>query len=73
MPNLSLARIMYGTNEDFRTSPSLRVPARRTRLSEPREEEGRGGRGSVSPATLAGLLLKTWTALTGRNGTSSGR
>lgn len=66
MSNLSLARIMYGTNEDLHPSHSMRwsnlgsPAAGVSRVSLDREPTGSG---SVS---FGGLLHKAWTSLTNR-------
>ena len=64
MPNFSLARIMYGTNEDFRASGWMSTSA----ISSPgllNPENSAGGNGS-SHLSLGAFLHKAWAALTAR-------
>ncbi|MGB7845325.1 MAG: hypothetical protein WBL63_06900 [Candidatus Acidiferrum sp.] len=66
MPNLSLARIMYGTNEGLHTSRAMSAPtfssltAQSVSENSPRESAGSGS------GTLSQLLHKAWTALNGQ-------
>jgi len=63
MFNLSLARIMYGTNEDFHTSQStlwasLRAPARLLARTDMTSETAGSGASS-----FRGLLHRAWSSL----------
>ena len=66
MPNFSLARIMYGTNEDFRATGWMSTSA----LSSPglpnsADPASRGGESSY--LSLGAYLHKAWVALTARH------
>lgn len=65
MPNFSLARIMYGTNEDFRAAGWMSSSA----VSSPGSsgtDASRGGGGS-NHLSLAAYLHRAWAALTARH------
>jgi peroxiredoxin len=63
MNNLSLARIMYGTSEDFRATTALRIPGYSS-LARPVSATGFSRVEAVSVSeTLSGLLQKAWAAL----------
>lgn len=66
MFNLSLARIMYGTKEDFHTShsmlwSSLRTPAAGFSPASVGSENAASGR-----VSLSALLHKAWISVTNR-------
>jgi hypothetical protein len=66
MPNLSLARIMYGTNEDIRAAGWMSTSAVSSPSSSSGAEaaSGRAGSGHLS---LGAYLHKAWVALTARH------
>jgi hypothetical protein len=59
MPNQSLARIMYGTSQEYSlaVASNARVPSQ-TNLSNPEES-----RSVQEPETIAELLSKAWARL----------
>ena len=63
MASLSLARIMYGTNEDFRaldwTAASALAPS-----AQPISAVSSKAGGALDASTLGGILRKAWFALT---------
>lgn len=61
MINLSLARIMYGTNEDLH-APQAVVSAQYSALSA--QSVNQNPSGGSSATTLGGLLHKAWFHLT---------
>jgi len=65
MANLSLARIMYGTSEDFRASTGTSTTARSTLSAQSVSEN------SHEPAaeheTLGELLHRAWTHLSSKH------
>jgi hypothetical protein len=65
MTNLSLARIMYGTSEDFHTSISTTSSALATQSSGSLNENSR--KLGDDPETLAELLHRAWTNLSGKH------
>ena len=65
MTNLSLARIMYGTSQDFHTSTSTTAPMHPSQSSGPFEENS--GRIGDEPETLAELLHRAWTNLSSKH------
>jgi hypothetical protein len=64
MANLSLARIMYGTSEDFHAAQPVRPPAFSTLSSQSRLQNSVEANSMSEPATLGELLHKAWAALT---------
>ena len=63
MMNVSLARIMYGTNEDLHASHSMNAAGN---PSPAHQSAGSGAVGKATNAasgTLGGLLQKAWAAL----------
>lgn len=62
MTNLSLARIMFGTNEDLHASSSMNAPAISS-LSMLSSEGNMAAKDVSSPSgTLGRLLHKAWAA-----------
>jgi hypothetical protein len=60
MNNMSLARIMYGTNEDFHATTSMyrpTVPLRAIATMDNRHEA------ASTHGTLTGLLYKVWARI----------
>jgi hypothetical protein len=64
MANLSLARIMYGTSEDFHAAQPVRPPAFSAFSSQSGFQNSAESNSMSEPATLGGLLHKVWTTLT---------
>jgi hypothetical protein len=64
MTNLSLARIMYGTHEDFHTAGSMQAPGYSSLTAQAGREKVAG---TGHPATLRAVLHKAWVSLTGRD------
>lgn len=62
MMNLSLARIMYGTNEDLHTWGSMNAPAVSS-LTMSSEGHSAVQNTSLAPGSLSRLLHKAWAAL----------
>jgi len=63
MTNLSLARIMYGTNQDFHTASSMYGP-RISSLHLPSADDSSAAKSAMlASTTLGGLLRKAWAAL----------
>jgi hypothetical protein len=63
MNSLSLARIMYGTSEDYRATSSMSIPGYRS-LARPLGAASFSRVEALSfPETLSGLLQKAWAAL----------
>ena len=65
MANFSLARIMYGTNEDFRATGWMSTSA----VSSPgsiNSADSTSGGAESSHLSLAAYLHKAWAALTAR-------
>jgi hypothetical protein len=63
MPNFSLARIMYGTNEDFRATGWMSTSALPSPgLASSAESANRAA--ASSHLSLGAYLYKAWTALT---------
>ena len=67
MSNLSLARIMYGTNEDFRT----RRPSRRQGLSAVAIPMPTNQLAAWEPPTLQEFFRTVWQSLTRKGRASS--
>ena len=67
MANLSLARIMFGTNEDFHASHGLGAPAFLSLPAQPVLEHSAKASGGSEPATLSELIHKAWTNFTGKH------
>jgi hypothetical protein len=65
MTNLSLARIMYGTSEDLHASTTTTASALATQSSGLLDENS--PKSSDEPDTLAELLHKAWTNLSGKH------
>jgi hypothetical protein len=67
MPNFSLARIMYGTNEDFRASGWMSNSAGSSPGSpNSADSANRGAESSHLSLSLGDYLHKAWAALTAR-------
>jgi hypothetical protein len=65
MPNFSLARIMYGTNEDIRAAGWMSTPAVSSSGSQSTADAASSaGSGYLS---LGAFLHKAWVALTARH------
>ncbi len=65
MVNMSLARIMYGTNDDVHAHYSTSLAAYSARSTTPVWDLSE--KSAVSqPAGTAGILSKAWCALTGK-------
>jgi hypothetical protein len=67
MANLSLARIMFGTNEDLHSSQPANVPRSSSLRTQPAEENSSETSVTSEPDPLGELLHKAWTNLTGRH------
>ena len=65
MPNFSLARIMYGTNEDIRAAGWMSTPAVSSAGSQ-RTADAASGRAGSGHLSLGAYLRKAWVALTAR-------
>jgi hypothetical protein len=63
MPNFSLARIMYGTNEDFRASGWMSISAVSSPGS-PNSADSASRGAESSHLSLGDYLHKAWAALT---------
>jgi len=63
MMNVSLARIMYGTNEDLHASHSMNAVGIPSPAHQPAGRGAAGKAGDPSSGTLGGLLHKAWAAL----------
>ena len=66
MSSLSLARIMYGTNEDTHASHSMNASALSAHTSRSVQENSANAINVSEHATLGQLLHKVWTILTGK-------
>lgn len=62
MTNLSLARIMYGTNADLHAWRSMNAPAVSS-LATPLGEHSTAQAAAPASGSLSRLLQKAWTAL----------
>jgi hypothetical protein len=60
MSNVSLARIMYGTNDDSHSRPSVKAPG----ISSSVVQVPTNPFGGSEPLTLQELLHKAWLHLT---------
>lgn len=65
MINMSLARIMYGTNEDVHVSSSINPSAFSARSSQSTRQDSVKSGPSGGFGRLSGILRKACTALTG--------
>jgi hypothetical protein len=65
MTNLSFARIMYGTSEDFQGSINMNASAL-SALSTPSSNSG-AAKSVVETETLGELLRRAWVNLSGRS------
>lgn len=63
MTRLSLARIMYGTNEDIHTSTAISAKALASLAVRSSGEAAVGGEGVSAAGTLSQLLHKAWAVL----------
>jgi len=63
MTNLSLARIMYGTNQDFHPASSMYGPNISSLHVLSADDSSAGKSTNLAFATLGGLLRKAWAAL----------
>ena len=66
MPNFSLARIMYGTNEDFRATGWMNTSGISSPDLSSSANSSSASTGS-SQLSLGAYLHKAWTALTARD------
>jgi len=64
MANLSLARIMYGTNEDFHASSAMSEPQFASFAAQTVSSNLAKSTNASEPATLSELLHKVWSKLT---------
>jgi hypothetical protein len=63
MTNLSLARIMYGTNQSFYATNSIHG-SNTASLRVPFADDGSAGKSAtLASTTLGGLLRRAWAAL----------
>jgi hypothetical protein len=67
MTNLSLARIMYGTNEDLHASHPPGAPASSSLAVPPVDENPEKTNAASEPDALGELLHKAWVNLTGKH------
>jgi hypothetical protein len=63
MASLSLARIMYGTSEDFHPAHCASAPASSSLTAPPAVENLAAANAAAEPDTLGELLHKAWTIL----------
>lgn len=63
MMNVSLARIMYGTNEDLHASHSMNVAGVPSLASQSAAGDAARKAAGSGSGTLGGLLHKAWAAL----------
>ena len=67
MANLSLARIMYGTNEDLHASRPANAPASSPLAAPPVDENPAKANAAAEPDAFGELLHKAWVNLTGKH------
>lgn len=67
MANLSLARIMYGTNEDLHAAQPASAPAPSSLTAPLVEEKPANTTAASEPDALGELLHRAWTNLTGKH------
>jgi hypothetical protein len=67
MANLSLARIMFGTNEDLHASQPASVPRSSSLAAEPADENSSETSVTSEPDALGEWLHKAWNNLIGRH------
>jgi len=67
MANLSLARIMYGSNRDVHASNGMSAPAFSPFASQPAIEDSVKASAGSEPTTLGELLHKAWAVLTSKH------
>jgi hypothetical protein len=67
MANLSLARIMFGTNEDLHASQPASVPGSPSLAAEPANKNLSETSVTSEPGALGEVLRKAWTNLTRRH------
>lgn len=60
MTNLSLARIMYGTAEDFHAGPQMSAPASSSFVAPSASANPAQTSSSAEPGTLGKLFRKAW-------------
>jgi hypothetical protein len=65
MKTLSLARIMYGTSEEFHVSDGVDRPAASS--FPPSSSTNHADGNATEPESLGELLHRAWTNLSGRN------
>jgi hypothetical protein len=63
MMNVSLARIMYGTNEDLHAPHSMNATGIPSPVHQPGGSGTAGKAASAASGTLGGLLHRAWAAL----------
>lgn len=66
MAKLSLARIMYGTNEDLHASEPTGPPSASSLASKPAHQNSAKTDSVSGPDALGELLHKAWSNLTGK-------
>lgn len=67
MANLSLARIMFGTNDDLHASQPASVPRSSSLAPQPADEMSAQASVTSEPDALGELLHKVWTNLAGKH------
>lgn len=65
MNNLSLARIMYGTNQEFHPSDNLKTST--SVVFSAFSPIGGGNQSAAQPQTLGQLLHRAWMNLSGKS------
>jgi hypothetical protein len=65
MNNLSLARIMYGTSQEFHSSDNFNTSA--SPAFSASSPAGGGNQTAAQPATLGELLHRAWMNLSGKS------
>ncbi len=67
MANLSLARIMYGTNEDLHATQPASAPSSSSLAAQLVDEKPAKASAASEPDALGELLHRAWTNLTGKH------
>jgi hypothetical protein len=67
MANLSLARIMYGTNEEFRATKGISVPAFSSLTAQIGSQDSTKSSPSLEPETLSELFHKVWGSISSKH------
>jgi hypothetical protein len=66
MANLSLARIMYGTNDDLHSTTAVRAPSFSPLLTQAASGNLADPGNATKPAPFSSLLQKAWSTLTSK-------